>query len=78
VEQGRGRAHLQRGGRRGLAKGRRRIRMTTTFDFVVAGPPGDGHGFIIIRFSLRRQDPVGFSQPTDMASFFAYGQRHES
>jgi hypothetical protein len=29
-------------------------------------------------FSLRRQDPVGFFQPTDIASFYAYGQRYKS
>ena len=30
---------------------------TTTFDFVVAGPPGEGHGFIIIRFANTRRTP---------------------
>jgi len=40
---------------------------TTTFDFVVAGPPGDNHGFVIISFSNTRRtgsdtDESGFTE----------------
>ncbi len=35
---------------------------TTTFDFVVQGPPGAEHGFIIISFSNTRRNPADTSE----------------